>query len=303
MRPVVCLVALCALAALAAVPAVAQELNCTVNINRAQVNGPEYVFLDELQPEVARYLNARAWTDDVFDARERIECSIQISIVQAVSLSRFTAQIAVQATRPIYGTAQRSTTLLLRDNTWQFSYTRGQALVYDINRYDALTSVLDFYALVLLGVDYDTFSPLGGQRFFERARQVAELGRADATAPGWGRDPTEDRSRFTLVQEMLDPVFAPVRQAHFDYHFTVLDRFLLDQNASWAAAIVTFQSLADLYQSLNQRRYVTDLFFGARFQEIAALMRESPQRNEAYALLSTMDPGHLSTYDALVGGR
>ena len=299
MRSVFCLVALCLVAASAG----AQELNCTVSVNRAQVNGPEYVFLDELQPEVARYFNARAWTDDVFDARERIECAVQISIVQAVSLSQFTAQIAVQASRPIYGTAQRSTTLLLRDNTWQFSYTRGQALVYDPNRYNSLTSVLDFYALVMLGIDYDTFSPLGGTRLFERARQVAELGRSDVSAPGWGRDPTEDRSRFTLVQELLDPVFEPVRQAHFEYHFTVLDRFLLDQDASWAAAIVTLQSLADLYQRLNQDRYVTDLFFGARYQEIASLLREAPQRNEAYALLSTMDRTHLNTYDALVGGR
>ncbi len=291
------------LAALVAPPASAQELNCTVAINRQQVSGPEYVFLDDLQTEVARYLNARAWTDDIVDARERIDCSVQISIVQAVSLSQFTAQIVVQSTRPIYGTAQRSTTLQLRDNTWTFSFTRGQALVYDPNRYDSLTSVLDFYALVLLGVDYDTFSELGGTRFFERARQIAELGRSDASAPGWGRDPTEDRSRFTLAQEMLDPVLAPVRRAHFAYHYTVLDHFLLDQNEAWAAAIVTFQELADLYQQLNQRRYVTDLFFGARYQEIAALMRESPQRNEAYALLSTMDPSHLSTYDALVGGR
>lgn len=286
---------------LAAAPATAQELNCTVTINRAQVSGPEYVFLDDLQQEVSRYLNARAWTDDLFDARERIDCSVQISIVQAVSLSQFVAQIAVQASRPIYGTAQRSTTLLLRDNTWVFNYTRGQALVYDPNRYDPLTSVLDFYALVMLGVDYDTFSELGGTRLYERARQIAELGRADVSAPGWGRDPTEDRSRFTLVQEMLDPEFEPVRRAHFTYHFVVLDRFLLDQNAAWAAAVATLQDLDALYQQLNQRRYVTDLFFGARYQEITALLREAPQRNEAYALLSNMDPAHLSTYDALVG--
>ena len=284
-------------------PADAQELNCSVTLNRQQVTGPEYAFLDDLQPELDRYLNARAWTDHVYDPRERIECSVQIVLTQAVSLSQFAAQVAVQASRPIYGTPQRSRTLFLSDNAWTFSYTRGRALVYDPNRFDSLTSLLDFYAHIILGMDYDTFAPLGGTPYFQTARQIAELGRNDAAAIGWGRDPTEDRSRYVLVQELLDPVYEPVRLAHFRYHFTVLDRFLVDQQAAWTEAVELFRDLDALTRQLNQRRYVTDLFFGARYQEIADLMMEAPQRNEAYGLLAATDPSHLSTYDVLVRGR
>ena len=291
--------------AVAAPLARAQELNCVVTVSRAQVSGPEYVFLDDLQTEISRYLNARAWTDDVYDARERIDCSVQVSIVQAVSLSQFSAQIVVQASRPIYGTAQRSTTLLLRDSDWAFNYTRGQALIYDPNRFDSLTSVLDFYALILLGVDYDTFAPLGGTPFLERARQVAELGRADGTgaAVGWGRDISEDRSRFTLVQELLDPTFDPVRRAFYTYHYDVLDHFLVEQAPAWEATVEFLRELNALYLQLNQRRYAMDLFFNARYQELTQLLREAPQRNEAYSLLAVMDAAHLATYDALVGSR
>lgn len=297
--------ALLLVAAVAAPPALAQELNCVVTVNRAQVSGPEYVFLDDLETEISRYLNARAWTDDLYDARERIDCSVQVSITEALSLSQFTAQIVVQARRPIYGTAQRSTTLLLRDADWAFSYTRGQALIYDPNRFDGLTSVLDFYALVILGIDYDTFAELGGTPFFERARQIAELGRSDGTAAGqgWGRDISEDRSRFTLVQEMLDPTFEPVRRAFFVYHFGVLDHFLAEPAPAWEAAVEFLRELNALYLQLNQRRYAMDIFFNARYQELTQLLREAPQRNEAYSLLAVMDAAHLATYDALVGSR
>lgn len=289
--------------ALAGLPAQAQELNCTVAINRAALAGNEYQFLDDLRVDVERYLNDRAWTSDVYDNRERIDCSVQITLTEAPTLTQFNAQIAVQASRPIYGTAQRTVTLLLGDNAWQFTYTRGQSLVYDPNRYDAFLSVLDFYANVILATDYDTFSELGGTRYYEQARMIADLGRSNATAVGWGNDAGADRSRYTLVQEMLDPAFLPLRRAQFTYHFSVLDHFTLQPEAAWVEALAMLESLHELYLTFNRRRYATDLFYSAKSTEIVELLRESPQRNEAYAFLSEMDASHIAAYDALVSGR
>jgi hypothetical protein len=290
----------------AARPVVAQELNCTVGINRAQLTGNEYEFLDELRTQVERYFNDRAWTDDVFDNRERIDCSVQITLTQALSLTQFTGQIAVQASRPIYGTAQRSVTLLLLDNTWQFAYARGQALVYDPNRFDSLTSVLDFYANVILATDYDTFAELGGQPYWDQARLIADLGRAVTSdlGVGWSSlSSTDDRSRSARVQQILDPAFLPLRRAQFAYHFGVLDRFTTAPEASWTAALATLEQLHELYLTFNRRRFATDVFYSAKATEIAALLREAPQRNEAYAYLSEMDAAHLSAYDVLVNSR
>ena len=305
-RPTLALVTLALGLAFAARPVHAQELNCTVSINRQQLTGNEYEFLDELRSQVERYFNDRAWTDDVYDNRERIDCTVQITITQAVSLTQFNAQIAVQATRPIYGTAQRSLTLRLLDNTWAFNYARGQALVFDLNRFDSLSSVLDFYALVVLGTDYDTFSELGGQTYWERARQVADLGRVVTSdlGNGWtALNSTDDRSRSDLVQQMLDPVFLPLRRAQFAYHFGALDRFTADPETSWTAALATLEALHGLYLTFNRRRYATDVFYSAKFTELASLFRDAPQRNEAYAYLSEMDATHLSTDDVLVNGQ
>lgn len=291
-----------ALVALAA-PVRAQELNCQVSINRTTLTGNEYQFLDELQQRVQRYLNDRAWTNDVYDNRERIDCSFAITLTSAVSLTQFQAQVAVQARRPIYGTADLTPTLLLRDDAWLFTYTRGQSLIFDPNQYDSFTSVLDFYANVILATDYDTFSELGGTFYWDRARVIADLGRSNQTAVGWGNESNDERSRYDLVQQMLDPAFLPLRRAQFAYHYEVLDQFTVESDEAWVTALATLSSLHDLYLTFNRRRYATDLFFAAKFTEITSLLREAPQRNEAYAFLSVMDAAHLSSYNGLINGQ
>lgn len=304
MRQFALLFALAAATALA--PARAQELNCQISLNRDAITGTEFDFLDEFRQEVFRYVNNRAWTDDVFRPEERIDCQIQLTFTAALSQTTFAAQLVVQASRPIYGTAQRTTTMRVADNTWEFTYARGQSLIYDPNRFNPLTSVLDYYANLILGYDYDTFEPLGGTRFFERALRIAELSRttpAGAPGEGWFGQGVEDRARFTLANELLDPVFQPVRQAQYDYHFVVLDHFVVRHEQAWADAIETLSALHELYLQNNRRRYVTDVFFGAKYQELASLLADAPQRNQAYALLSEMDAAHLGTYDALVNSR
>lgn len=301
-RFVVLLLAVAGLASAAA----AQELNCQVSLNRQAVTGAEFGYLDEFRQEVFRYVNGRAWTDDVVAAEERIDCQIQITLTQALSQTDFSAQLVVQASRPIYGTGQRTTTFRVADEGWRFSYARGQTLIYDPNRFDPLTSVLDFYANLIVGYDYDSFAEMGGTPYFERALRIAELSRpTEAGQPGggWYGQGAEERSRFTLVNELLDPVFAPVRRAHFAYHFAVLDHFVIQPRDAWTDALTMLDELHELYQSMNRRRYVTDVFFGVKYQELVDLLLDAPQRNEAYALLSEMDPSHLGTYDALVTGR
>lgn len=286
-----------------AAPASAQELNCAVSLNRQSLDGNEYVFLDELRDQVVRYLNNQAWTDDRFEADEQIDCDVQITVRQAVTLTSFSAQVVVTARRPIYGSAQPTTLFAVSDDKWQFDYTRGQSLVYDPTRYNSLTSVLDFYANLILGYDYDSFSELGGTVYFNRARQIAELGRATLGSVGWGGDRQDDRTRYLLIQEVLDPTLEPLRRASFTYHFGVLDRFLVQPEASWEEAMAMLGRLHELFLDINRRRYATDVFYGAKYQELVALLVNSPRRNEAYAFLSEMDPSHIGTYDVLVSGR
>jgi hypothetical protein len=280
-------------------PAAAQELRCTVTVNISALQGTEFTYLTDLQEEITRYLNDRSWTDDVFLERERIDCSMAIQFTRSITLNTFEAQLTVSARRPIYGTPQPTQTFLVQDSRWgPFTVTQGQGLIYNPNRFDAFVSTLDFYANLILGYDYDSFSELGGQPYFERARAIAELARG-VDAEGWfvvG----DERTRGNLITQLLDPRFEPLRRASFTYHFAVLDRFTSQHEQAWEQAMGVLETLSVLYQEFNARRYATDVFFSAKHTEIAELLADAPRRTEAYELLAEMDTPHLATYDKLV---
>ena len=290
---------LLALAALACLPAPAQaQLNCTVNVNRQQAQGTEYEFLRDLQADIEEYLNTTRWSEDRFEEEERIGCSVQITLDAPLSLSRFSAQIAVGSQRPIYGTGSSTRVFQVADADWTFDYNRGQALVLDLNRFDTLTSVLDFYALLLMGYDYDTFSELGGTPYFQRALEIAERA-AGIQAEGWTSF-GDDRTRTALIRQLTGERYTPLRRAYFVYHFGGLDRFLQDPEVAQEATFAVIESLYALYTELNARRYATDVFFLAKAPELVQILQDSDRSNEALELLVEMDPTRRSTYEQLL---
>ncbi len=291
--------ALLALAVAALVPSVsAQELNCRITVDFSALSGNEFAFLNDLQEEIERYFNGRSWTEDRFADYERIDCTVGITFTEAQGLDRFVAQIAVGSTRPIYGTPRRSAIFQIIDSQWQFQYNRGQPLIFDTNRYNALTSLLDFYAYLILGYDYDSFSELGGAPYFERARQIAELAQAQGD-PGW-LSIGDDRTRTTLVRQLLDARYLPLRRAYFLYHLGTLDRFTRNQETAWQTGFSAIQGIYELFLEVS-RKYATDLFFAAKSNELVQLFEDADEvRSQLYAMLIEMDPARSSDYDRLL---
>ena len=287
---------LAGLAGLAA-PAAAQ-LDCSVNVDRRQVQGTEYDFLSDLEEDVFNYLNTTRWSDDRFEEEERIICNVSITFNQPLSLSRFSAQLVVGAQRPIYGTGSSTRVFQISDTDWVFDYNRGQPLVLDLNRFDTLTSVLDFYALLIMGYDYDTFGELGGDPYFQRALAIAERA-SGLQAEGWTSF-GDDRTRTALIRQLTGERYAPLRRAHFVYHFGALDRFLQDPEAAQGATYSVIESLYALYSELNARRYATDVFFSAKAQELVKILQDYERSAEALDLLLEMDPSRRGDYEQLL---
>ena len=277
--------------------AMAQEFNCRVSVNIQQLAGSEFTFLKELEEQISVYINERSFTEDRYEEHERIDCIIQIIFEEAVSLTSFSARLVLSTARPIYGTPSVTTILQLSDESWQFNYAQGTPLVFDLERFDAFASVLDFYAYVMLGYDYDTFSEFGGSPYFERARRIAELAETRG-AVGWS-DLGSDRGRSSLVDQILDPRFRPLRVAYYKYHFGGLDVFVSEIELARQNALEALQGLKDLYDDIS-REYVLDIFFATKAEELAAIFEDSPLSSDAYDLLSQIDPANLSKYDKLV---
>jgi len=284
------------LLAWAAAPAAAQELDCRVTVNFATLSGSDFGFLADLGDQIEIYLNGRSWTEDRFQEHERIACTFAVTITEAEGLDRFRARLAVGGFRPIWGTPSRTAVFQILDSNWQFTYNRGQALVFDLNRFDSLTSVLDFYAFLLLGYDYDSFEELGGTSHFEQARRVADLAQGQGVLD-W-QSVGEDQTRATLIRQLLDARFQRLRRAYFLYHFGGLDRFTTDSRLAWEAASSALEAIYELYLETS-RRYAIDVFFASKATEIPDLFGEFPDRVGLYSILVDMDPGRASSYDRL----
>ena len=283
---------------LLASPADGQELRCRVQIDDSQISGAEseFDFLDDLERQIREYMNQRSWTDDAFLPHDRISCSMQIVLQESISLSEFRARLVVTTRRPIYGTSQSSVVARVNDPEWRFEYSRGSSLNHDLDRYDPLTSVLDFYAYLILGYDYDTFSPLGGTPFFDRAQTVADQAEGSGD-PGWSSVGTQ-QTRVQLLSNLRAQRHEPLRRVYYKYHRKGLDRFVQETEAARKTLMEVLRTLRTLRDRLSQS-YALNLFFATKNQELTAIFEESDLEGQAQGLLVQMDPSHSSQYNRL----
>jgi hypothetical protein len=278
-------------------PTAAQELSCRVQIDRSQLSGSEFSFLDDLERRIREYMNTQTWTDDRFLPHERITCSLQIILLESISLSEFRARLVVTSRRPIHGTSQSTIVTRINDPEWRFEYGRGTSLQFDLERYNALTSVLDFYAYLLLGYDYDTFSELGGTPHFETARRIAT--RAENSGdPGWSTVGSQ-RNRRQLIDDLLSQRHQALRRVYYRYHLQGLDRFVKAPEKARAVLLDVVETLQELDQTLSDS-YPLNLFFSTKYQELTAIFLDGDLQNRAYNLLTQIDPSHSSEYNRLV---
>ena len=275
----------------------AQEFNCSVVINFNNLTGNDFSFLNELGDRIREYINDRTWTDDVYEDYERIDCSLNIVITEAITLTRFRGRIVTVSRRPIYNTTQQTTVVQFNDDNWVFDYPRGTPLIFEPDRYQSITSVLNYYAYVMLGYDYDTFSELGGTSHFEKARNVAELARSSG-AIGWEALQGES-SRGSLIAQVMDSRFRELRKAYKDYHLEGLDTFVDNPDAARETMLDVIGRLESLADGVS-RSFFLDTFFTTKFKELASVFVGSSVANQAYDTLTRIDPSHLSEYASII---
>lgn len=278
----------------------AQELNCSASVSYQTVQGNDLNYLRDLEQALRQYINDQLWTEDRFEKEERIDCMFSIQITKQVSLNTFDATLTLTATRPVYQSGTSTTTVSIQDNKWTFTYVPNQSIVHDPNRYESLSSVIDFYIYLLLGYDYDSFSELGGTPFFEKARQLVEISQTQGGA-GWQYGGV-DQTRGTLIQELTNPRLRPIRLASYQYNYGGLDHFLENPNTARQQVLELLTALEQLSQE-GTRPNILDRFFEAKSQEMVSIFENSPYANRAYSILVKIDSGRSKNYDRLIGSN
>lgn len=203
--------------------AAAQELNARVTVNHSQIQGTDASVFDELTQVLTQFINDRQWTNLQFQKNERIPCNFNITVTKYdKETNSFTCKALIQATRTAYNSSYSSTIYNNTDNDFNFEYAQFDQLEFNEEMVDnQLTALIAYYAYLLIGIDLDTFSPMGGEDVLQRCMNLANNSQ-NLNFPGW-KAFDSDRNRFAIINDYLDGAMKPFRQLQYDYYRTGLD--------------------------------------------------------------------------------
>ena len=285
---------------------VAQELNCRVNINYSSLSTTPTPVFQSLQRDVTAFLNDRHWTNHHYEPNERIECNVMITITEFNGVDRFVGTIQINLSRPVFMTSYNSPLFTFKegDGKFTFTYLEGENLQFIENTATSnLTQVLAFYAYIILGYDYDTFSPLGGSDYFKKALRVA-LTAQGSGYEGWSSADTKQNSRYNLVDALLDKRFENLRLGEYYYHRQGLDVMPSDPNAARRKMLEALKSI-QRSERAKPNSLIVSLFFTAKSDEIVNVFSESPitEKNEVMQILKELDVTNMAKYQKISAGN
>ena len=274
----------------------AQELNCRVDVNFESLPVNNRELLAEFAGIIESYMNTTRFTD--LDWGQKIDCSLSIFFTAASSDVDYTAQIVVVSQRPIYQSTNNSPILTINDGQWQFKWERGQALYANRSTFDPLTSFLDYYALIIIGMDEDTWEPLGGTPYFRRAQDIVNLGASSGSNLGW-QSSSSVYNRWGLVNDILSSTYSFFRNSIFDYHYGI-DIFAQNKQLGQQKIADLVRGLWVMYEKMGSINSVyVRTFFDAKYGELIDRLRDYPD-NEIFTKLKKIDPPHSAKYDAVI---
>lgn len=275
----------------ATLPLSAQELNATVSVNSSRISGTNRQVFNALEETLRTFINERNWTNSDFHTNERIDCSFTLIITEAASNHSFNAELQIQARRPVFNSTYSTLLLNFRDTQFDFDYIEFQPLEFDPNNIQGnLAATIAFYVYLILGLDFDSMSPLGGTPYFREIQRIA----ASVQPNGWRGWQSfgvgNDRNRLAIATAFNDPLQESFRQMWYVYHRHGLDE-LANHTANAGAMLDAVPVLSSLYSQRPHSVLIT-LFGDAKLDELAnAFAQASTQeKQQAHNTLRNIFP-------------
>lgn len=276
----------------------AQELNCRVTLDLSSIPASARENLASFKAEVEQYLNNTPWTDEDYQD-ERIDCSINIFVTEVLGPTKYAAKVFISSARPVLSGVRFSgmTSPILRiiDDRWEFEYIRGKAMIQNDFSFDSFTDFFDFYALLIVGFDLDSFEELKGTRSFQRALSICTQGGASSSAREWAQSKVT-YSRFGIVDELTNNKYQAIRQAYFQYHVNGVDLITTERPSALANIENSIMTIGRIRDMQNPRSVLVRTFFDAKYGEIADLFRGYPS-SDFFDRLIQIDPSHQTAYE------
>ena len=282
----------------------AQELNAKVNVVYAQIGTTvDKKVFQTLQTSLVNFLNKRKWTSDVFESNERVECSFLLNLQSVVEPNVYKGTLTIQAARPIHGTNYLSPLVNFIDNEITFRYVEFQPIEFNENRVAGteplsanLSALFAFYVNIILGMDYDSFSPRGGDPFFQKATLIASTSPEGRNIAGW-KPFDGQRNRYWLSENLQNSRYALLHDAVYTYYRQGMDQMIVrEQDAR--EQVLNGLSMLHTIASETPHRMFMPFYFQGKTDEIIRLFKKGNIQEKARVvdLCSRIDISNSSKY-------
>ncbi|UXX79249.1 DUF4835 family protein [Reichenbachiella carrageenanivorans] len=278
----------------------AQELNCQVAVEAIQIESTERRVFDEMEVEFAKFLNDRKWADERFENNERINCGINITLESQPSLGNFQATVQVVSARPVFNSTYDAVMINYADRDFDFEYTESQPLDFQPTTFMSnITSILGFYAYMIIANDYDSFEKLGGQRYYEAAWQVVSNAQQSGYS-GWDQF-NSVRNRYWWAENSIDQVMEPMREAMYEYHIKGLDMMADNPEEGRTNILAALKKVQEVNRS-KPRAIMVISFLDAKMDELVGIFSEGnmAERREVYNILKALEPAKTEQFGKIL---
>ncbi|MBD5286400.1 MAG: DUF4835 family protein [Muribaculaceae bacterium] len=267
----------------------AQELNCQVEVNAQKIEGGSKSVFQTLQDAVTEYMNETRFSNATFSNNEKIDCRLYLTVSEYTD-DRITGDLQVQLSRPVYNSTYTTTLFNFKDNRISFEYREGEPLVFNATTIDNnLTAILDYYAYLFLALDFDSFSPKGGEPYYEKAASVVQAAQSLGEV-GWKafEDP---KNRSGVLTSFTQPSTSAYRQMLYDYHRKGLDEMVTSPDKGRASITQSLNAIEAIYKA-DPMSAALSIFRDSKLDELVNVYSKAPQseREMVYKLLQPIYP-------------
>jgi hypothetical protein len=278
----------------------AQELQVKVNVNHSKIQGTDASVFENLQQTIEQFMNERTWTELQFQKIERIQANLNITVNKYIrDENRFECTALIQANRPVYNSTYISTLYNNRDANFNFEFQQFDQLNFAEENIDnQLTALLAYYAMLLIGIDLDSFSPMGGTDVLQRCLVLVNNAQ-NLGFPGW-KSFEDNRNRFAIINDYLDEAMKPFRQLQYDYYRKGLDEMANNAERGRTEISATLQENLKKAHDDKPLSLLPQIWLDFKKEELANIYKgkgTQKEKESLYELLMSINASQANVWD------
>ena len=270
----------------------ATELFCEVEVNSDKISGASRDVFNELKEAITDYMNTTKWTNAIFGTNEKIYCKLMLTVSSwDDATGAMQGDLQIQSQRPVFNSTYTTALINFKDAKVNFNYEVGQQLVHnEMDLEDNLTAILDFWAYMIIAIDFDSFELKGGDPYYEEAARIVRLAQ-NSGETGW-KAFEDNTNRNAVLSAYTDNQTAPIRQILYDYHRMGLDQMVVTVDKGRSTITHTLENLAKIYEVAPMSVCLT-MFKDAKLDELINIYSKAnmSEKEAVYEMLYQVYPG------------